>query len=163
MLDRIPDGGGMGASLVSGGAALEAAGWTRMRVSNFSELVGPVWMIPEGDKRRFGFFVEEKHDNSQRRVHGGMIMTFCDDAMGTTAVAGRPGEQLFTISFDCQFISAAQTGEFVEAICEVVKATRSLMFMRSTCFVADRVVAACSGVWKVTGKRQARDAGRSSI
>jgi acyl-coenzyme A thioesterase PaaI-like protein len=76
-------------------------------------------------------------------------MTLCDDAMGHTAIAARPGATMFTVSFECQFISGSEIGEFLEAHCEVVRATRSLMFMRSTCRVGDRVVAASSGIWKV--------------
>lgn len=133
-------------------AELEADGWVRADGSNFLNHIGPIWTKVEDGKKRFGFVVEEKHDNTQRRAHGGMIMTFCDDAMGLSAQAVRPGEGLFTATFDCHFISGAAFGEFVEAHCEVVKSTRSLVFMRSTCMTADRVIAACSGVWKVLGK-----------
>jgi uncharacterized protein (TIGR00369 family) len=128
---------------------LEAEGWMPMPASNFLNHVGPVWTKSDGDVRRFGFVVEAKHDNTQGRSHGGMIMTLCDDAMGNTAQAVRPGDRLFTATFDCQFISGAEEGEFVEARCEVIKSTRSLVFVRSICAVGDRVVAACSGVWKV--------------
>jgi len=133
-------------------ARLQAEGWVRQRLSNFLAHVGPVWMKADDGVHRFGFFVEEKHDNSQGRSHGGMIMTLCDDAMGYTAQAARPDESLFTATFDCHFISGAAAGEFVEAQCEVVKSTRSLIFMRSTCMVGDRIVASCSGVWKVLGR-----------
>ncbi len=109
-------------------------------------------MKPGEDGFRVGFVVEEKHDNTQRRSHGGMIMTLCDDGMGHAAQAARKGEQLFTVAFDCQFISGAQHGEFVEVVCEVVRSTRSLVFMRSTCLVGDRVVATASGIWKVLSK-----------
>lgn len=131
-------------------AALLREGWVAGGSNSpFLDLVGPVWTHVEGDKRRFGFFVGQKHDNTQQRAHGGMIMTFCDEGMGSLASSMRPGEMLFTVSFDCHFTSGAAEGEFVEALCEVVRATRSLMFMRATCTVGDRVVATCSGIWKV--------------
>ena len=83
-----------------------------MPASNF--LSHPVWTKTDGDVRRFGFLVEPKHDNTQQRSYGGiMIMTLC------------------------------------EARCEMVKSTRSLVFMRAICTMGDRVVAACSGVCKV--------------
>lgn len=133
-------------------AQLEAGGWTRPVLSRFLGHVGPVWSKIGDGEHRFGFVVDAKHDNTQERSHGGMIMTLCDDGMGQTAQAARQGERLFTVSFECQFISGARNGEFVEAHCEVVKATRSLVFMRSTCFVGERVVAAASGIWKVLTK-----------
>lgn len=133
-------------------AALQADGWVQGNASNFLRHVGPVWTRMQDGATRFGFLVEDRHDNTQQRAHGGMIMTLCDDAMGSCAQAARPGERLFTATFDCQFISGAGHGDFVEVHCEVVKSTRSLVFMRSTCVAGDRVVAACSGVWKVLGK-----------
>lgn len=131
---------------------LRASGWTHSPASNFLSHVGPVWMKMEAGQCRFGFVVEDKHDNTQGRAHGGMIMTFCDDAMGNAARAASGAEKLFTISFECQFISGAAQGEFAEVECEVVRSTRSLVFMRSTCFVGDRVVATAGGIWKVLSR-----------
>ena len=45
--------------------------------------------------------------------------------------------------------SLGRIGEFVEAHCEVMRVTRSLIFMRSTLMVGDRLVAMASGVWKI--------------
>lgn len=134
-------------------AALEAAGWTPDRFSNFSKLVGPIWTIHDGEKHRFGFIVDDKHDNSQGRAHGGMIMTFCDHGMGMTAQLSRPDRTMFTVSFECQFIGGADTGAFVELDSQIIQATKSLMFMRGTCFTGDKILATCSGVWKLVGKQ----------
>lgn len=137
-------------------ATLERDGWVRNDdISDFTRHVGPTWRKDDGPgRRRVGFIVDTKHDNSHARAHGGMIMSLCDDGMGTTAARARPGEQLFTVSFECQFISGAEKGEFVVAHCEVMRATGSLMFMRGECRVGDRLVATCSGIWKVLGKRR---------
>jgi acyl-coenzyme A thioesterase PaaI-like protein len=45
-----------------------------------------------------------------------------------------------------------QIGDFVEAHCEIVRITRSIIFMRGTLMVGDRVVASASGVWKILEK-----------
>jgi acyl-coenzyme A thioesterase PaaI-like protein len=45
-----------------------------------------------------------------------------------------------------------QIGEFVEAKCEVVRRTRSLIFMNAELVVGDRVVATAKGIWKALGK-----------
>lgn len=134
-------------------ASLLASGWTRSSESRFGTLVGPLWQGPGQDPRRFGFIVEEKHDNTQGRAHGGMIMSACDEGMGTSAYLSRPDAKLFTISFECHFISGAEVGSLVEIVSEVVNATKSLIFMRGTAVVGDRVIATCSGVWKVVGQR----------
>lgn len=131
---------------------LEKAGWSRMKVSNFSDLIGPVWQ--RGSEPHFAFIVDTKHDNSLGRAHGGMIMTFCDDGLGVTARIPHGGIPVFTIDFGCKFISGPQHGELVELKCEIVKATRSLIFMRGTCFVGDRIIATCEGTWKAPSARQ---------
>lgn len=135
-------------------AALEAQGWTRIRPSGFTSLIGPLWSKQDGKQQhRCGFVVQDKHDNTAARAHGGMIMSFCDEALGLAACAVRPESQVFTISFECQFISGAKIGDFVEVSCEVVQSTSSLIFMRGTCSAGDRIVATCSGVWKVTRRK----------
>lgn len=149
------EAGGVAAPDAVSIASLEASGWTRASESRFGKLAGPLWQGPNHDPRRFGFIVEEKHDNTQGRVHGGMIMSACDEGMGTTAHLSRPDAKLFTISFECHFISGAEVGSLVEILSEVVHATKSLIFMRGTAVVGDRVIATCSGVWKVVGQRKA--------
>lgn len=132
-------------------ATLEGMGWSRMKVSDFSDLIGPVWQ--HGDEPHFAFIVDRKHDNSLGRCHGGMIMTFCDDGLGVTARIPHGGIPVFTIEFGCKFISGPKYGELVELRCEIVKATRSLIFMRGTCFVGERVIATCEGTWKAPSQR----------
>ena len=133
-------------------AALEAAGWTRPDVAPFSDLAGPFWVRSEPDGPRFGILIEPKHDNTQNRAHGGLLMTFSDHALGMTARHARPNVPLFTVSFTCHFSSAALVGDFVEMKGETARSTGSLLFMRGECTVGDRTVALCSGVWKaITG------------
>ncbi|HZY21335.1 MAG TPA: hypothetical protein VFE80_02925, partial [Beijerinckiaceae bacterium] len=56
-----------------------------------------------------------------------------------------------TIQFDMQFVSAGELGEFIEIAPEVVRRTASLVFMRGTLVSGERVVATCSGIWKILG------------
>jgi len=59
------------------------AGWKIVKPIGFGELVGPIWR--NGDAR-FGFLVEGKHLNFADIVHGGMLATLADQAMGMTAL-----------------------------------------------------------------------------
>jgi acyl-coenzyme A thioesterase PaaI-like protein len=43
-------------------------------------------------------------------------------------------------------------GEFVEVRSEVVRATRSVVFLEAKMLVGDRVVATASGIWKIIGE-----------
>jgi uncharacterized protein (TIGR00369 family) len=126
-----------------------AAGWDMVEAHNFGQHVGPIWR--RGDAL-FGFVAAEKHRNHIGIVHGGMLSTFADQAMGMTAQRATGGKRHATIELNVQFVGAVQIGEFVEAQCEVVRLTRSIIFMRSTMVVGTRVIGTATGIWKITGE-----------
>jgi uncharacterized protein (TIGR00369 family) len=125
-----------------------AAGFERVKAHNFGELVGPIWR--RGDPL-FGFTAADKHGNHIGIAHGGMLATFADQAMGMTAMR-QTGKPHATISLNIEYVGAVHIGDFVEAHCEIVRITRSVIFMRSTLKVGDRIVATGSGVWKILKK-----------
>jgi hypothetical protein len=53
-----------------------------------------------------------------------------------------------------RFIDAVQIGEFVESIPEIVRKTRSVIFVRGTMMVGSRVVATADGIWRIFAPRQ---------
>ena len=125
------------------------AGWTMVKPIGFGELVGPLWR--RGDAH-FGFVVAKKHLNFADIVHGGMLTTFADQAMGMTAQRATGGKPHATIELNIQFVGAVRSGEFVEAHCEVVRLTRAIIFMQSKLAVGTRIVATATGIWKIRGK-----------
>jgi uncharacterized protein (TIGR00369 family) len=123
-----------------------AAGWEKVQAHNFGELVGPIWR--RGDPL-FGFLATEKHANHINIVHGGMLATFADQSMGMTAMRATGNKPHATIELNMQYIGAVKIGEFVESHCEIVRIARSIIFIRTTLKVGDRVVGSGSGVWKI--------------
>ncbi|BCH28229.1 thioesterase [Mesorhizobium sp. L-8-10] len=132
-------------------ARLVGQGWSRIRPSRFTTLIGPIWTITVNGRQRYAFIVEDKHDNTTDRAHGGMIMAFCDEALGLHAHGLKPADRLFTVGFECQFVNGAKMGDLVEIEPEIVNGGRSLVFMRGTCKAGERVIATCSGIWKRAG------------
>jgi uncharacterized protein (TIGR00369 family) len=126
-----------------------ASGWDRVQGHNFGELVGPIWRRGDG---LFGFVAAEKHRNHIGRVHGGMLMTFADQAMGMTGRRATGEKPHATIELNMQFMGAVELGDFVEAHCEVVRKTRSVLFIESKLKVRGRIVASASGIWKILGE-----------
>jgi len=125
-----------------------AAGWTMVKPVGFGELVGPLWGRGDG---HFGFVVGKKHLNFADIVHGGMLTTFADQAMGMTAQRATGGKPHATIELNIQFVGAVRLNEFVEAHCEVVRLTRAIVFMQSKLAVGTRTVATATGIWKIRG------------
>jgi acyl-coenzyme A thioesterase PaaI-like protein len=125
------------------------AGWQPYTDEGFIGLIGPWWQRRQGDLIVYGFLAEPKHHNRRGVVQGGMLMSFADRSMGLTAWHANGQRAQATIQLDIQFIDAVQIGEFVEARCEIVRRTRSVIFMRSCLMVGERTVAVAQGVWKI--------------
>jgi uncharacterized protein (TIGR00369 family) len=115
-------------------------------------LVGPIWVRQDGERTRYGFVAEERHLNSGGVVHGGMLMTFADQALGMTSWAASGDRPQATVQLDTHFVSGAKLGEFVEAECRILRSTRSLIFLAAELVVGERLVATASGVWKLRGQ-----------
>jgi uncharacterized protein (TIGR00369 family) len=125
------------------------AGWVMVKPIGFGELAGPIWRY--GDAR-FGFLVEAQHPNFADIVHGGMLTTLADQAMGMTAQRATGNKPHATIELNIQFVGAVRLGEFVEAHCEVVRLTRAIIFMQCRLVVGTRPVANATGIWKIRGE-----------
>jgi len=112
----------------------------------FESLVGPLGYKVEAGHVSFVFDVQPQHRNTGDALHGGMLMTFADYAVCLTAIWDQPGEKCVTVSFSCEFIAAGKVGDRVESVCEVVRRTRSLTFVRGQVFTGDRVLLNCSAI-----------------
>jgi uncharacterized protein (TIGR00369 family) len=127
-----------------------AHGWEEIvNHTAFGDLVGPVWRSEQDGKPRFAFIVAPKHLNRSGNLHGGMLMTLADQAMAMTARAATGGKRHATIELNIQFVDGVKLGEFVVAHPEVVRATRSVVFMEAKMFVGERLVVTTSAIWKI--------------
>src|SRR5579875_1630401 len=84
------------------------AGWAPIADEGFIAHVGP-------EHRRdsdvaYAFRAEQKHANLIGVVHGGMLMSFADRALGETAMAAADGASCVTIQLDMKFLEAGRMG-----------------------------------------------------
>ena len=84
--------------------------------------------------------------NAGHRMHGGCLMTFADIALFQTAYQEMEGASGVTVSLDSTFIDGAYVGELVEATGEVIRAGKSLIFVRGQIHASERVLMTYSGV-----------------
>lgn len=131
-----------------------AQGWLELKSDNYIGLVGPLWGRPaseetERGRRRYGFLAERRHLNANGIVHGGMILSFTDHAVGMAARSINKANRQATVQLDTQFLSGVEDGEFVEARCRVARETKSLLFMAGEIVVGERPVAQATGIWKI--------------
>ena len=129
-----------------------ASGWKpRSAATGFPELVGAFWSRRDGDTWRYGALADERHVNNRGVVHGGLLLTFADHALGLTIWERIGRRNCATAQLNFHFVDAAQPGEFLELDAEIVRTTRSMVFVRGTIRTGSRTVAAADGIWKILG------------
>ena len=88
-----------------------------------------------------------RHGNLHSNVHGAVTLGLIDIAMFATVytVLGADAAGSVTLDLNCQFIGSGRIGEPLDAISEVMKETRRLVFLRGTVEQGDHLVASYLG------------------
>ncbi|GJE59678.1 PaaI family thioesterase [Methylobacterium trifolii] len=126
-------------------------GWEPIRDAGFIAHVGPVYRRA-GDGA-YAFRAARIHANLIEVVHGGMLMSFADRALGETAMRAADGANCVTIQMEMQFVDVARLGDWIEVLPQVVKRTGSLVFLRTDLREGQRLIATATGVWKILRRR----------
>ena len=97
----------------------------------------------------FSIAVEEKFLNTGKIAHGGFIATIADTGMGNAAHIAAGNKRAVTINLDIKFISASKQGDTLLGKIEILKKTKTLVFINCKIINASGVVATASGTWKI--------------
>ncbi|MCJ2062818.1 PaaI family thioesterase [Methylobacterium sp. J-088] len=127
------------------------ASWAPIADAGFIALVGPVHR--RASDGAYAFRAEQKHANLIGVVHGGMLMSFADRALGETAMRAADGANCVTIQLEMKFIDVGRLGNWISIHPQVVKRTGSLVFMRGDLRAEGRLLASADGVWKILRRR----------
>ena len=118
----------------------------------FIGLNGPLYLRHEGDLVLLGFRVEKRHTNPMGICHGGMMASFCDMLLPISAhrkSAAARGRFLPTINLQIDYLAPAGLGAWVEGEGEVLRVTRSLVFVQGLVKADGAAVARVSGIFKL--------------
>lgn len=129
---------------------LYEAGWTLDPDDGFIGHVGGLWRRIVDDRSEFAFVARPLHANRNGVVHGGMLMTFIDRALGQTARLSSGAVRGATISLNHQFLAPVKIGEIVRITPDVTKITSRMVFLTGVASVADIPVVSAQGVWRVS-------------
>lgn len=121
----------------------------RRPAKGFSTHVGPFYTPPGGGRSGCGFLADERHGNRRGVVHGGMLASAFDVALGDACWEAASQQPCATVQLNVHYIGAVRLGEFALVRAEVLKVTRSLVFLRGVMTAGDRTVATADGVWKI--------------
>jgi uncharacterized protein (TIGR00369 family) len=120
-------------------------------VDPFELHVGPIYELGEQGTKRFGFRVDKRHVNMRGIIHGGMLMTFADAALGQAAWDATDHGNVVTLNMQSQFLAPAKDGDWIEVAPVLTQRTRSLLFFRGDFTVDGQAVYSVSSVWKILG------------
>jgi uncharacterized protein (TIGR00369 family) len=129
----------------------KSEGWAEVEDEGFIAHVGPLHI--RAADGAYAFRAEQKHANLIGVVHGGMLMSFADRALGETAMRAADGANCVTIQLEMKFIDVGRLGDWIEVHPQVVKRTGSLVFMRGDVRDGTRLVASADGVWKILRRK----------
>lgn len=113
---------------------------------------GPLYVRAEGGDVRLGFRVEARHTNPVGICHGGMMASFCDMLLPVVVLRTRRDlglRFLPTVSLQVDYLAPAPEGSWVEGRAELLRATRSLLFMQGTVNADGEPAARVSGILKL--------------
>ena len=123
------------------------------RTSPVLDLIGPLFCRGEGPNLVIGLRAEGKHCNARGTVHGGILATLADVALGyVMAFSSDPPTRLVTASLSLDFAGAANAGDWLEAHVDIQKRGSRLSFANCYITVGEQRVVRASAVFLVTGQ-----------
>lgn len=116
-------------------------------------LLGYTLDVGQGDGRaRCHLRVGPEHTNRHGMLHGGIVATILDNAMGATGSLTRDPEgrhPFLTISLNTQYLAPARECEALVAVGRITGGGRKLLFIEGELRAEDgRLVATATGVFK---------------
>lgn len=118
----------------------------------FIAVNGPLYVKKLEQGIALGFRVEPRHCNPMGICHGGMIATFCDMLLPISAhhlSADVARRFLPTISLQVDYLAASKLGAWVQGEAQLLRATRSMVFMQGVVQADGESVARVSGIFKI--------------
>ncbi|WP_409433157.1 PaaI family thioesterase [Litorimonas sp. RW-G-Af-16] len=109
----------------------EFAGWQSWQADEYeAKTVGPFYHRVDDAGSITAMRVETRHLNGGGVMHGGALMSFADGALFNISEEVMDGIYGVTVTMNSEFLSAAKLGQMLEARGDVLRAGRSLIFVR---------------------------------
>ena len=114
----------------------------------FLEDLGPILVLEGAEPPVFGLRVQERHTNHRGTVHGGLLSSFADFALGRAIDADADdGRDRATVSLTVDFLKPVNPGDWIESRTRVERVGSTLAFADCALRVDDREVVRARAVW----------------
>ena len=153
-MTRLPD------EVFEHGPDPENPGWRHWNLKDQTLFNGAVMgklitRVDDDGKARLRMFPERRHENLQGIIHGAVTLSLIDISLFTTMHTigtGNAGPSV-TVELSTQFVGGGKPAEPLDAVCEIVRETGSMVFVRGTVVQKDHTVASFSGIVKKMKRR----------
>ena len=123
---------------------------TIFRSSPFLDLLGPIYNTKTDKGLVSGLCVQAKHCNAREQLHGGVLSSLADVALGyNAAFSSEQPTPIVTASLTVDYVGSAKLGDWVEVITDVQKVGRRMAFANCYFVVEGNRIARASGVFTV--------------
>jgi acyl-coenzyme A thioesterase 13 len=120
------------------------------RTSPYLDLIGPLYSKKSDAGLIIGFRAESKHCNARESVHGGVLSSLADVALGyNAAFSAKNPVPMVTSHLSIDYVGSASLGDWVHIDVDVQKVGRRMAFANCFFWVADERIARASGVFTV--------------
>jgi uncharacterized protein (TIGR00369 family) len=101
-----------------------------------------------------GLRLGKPHTNARGLIHGGLIASLADNAMGySCAQAMGWASSLVTISLAVDFVGSAEIGQWLAVESGVIRTGSTICFAQSLIKADDAVIARANGTFRVVPKK----------
>jgi uncharacterized protein (TIGR00369 family) len=123
------------------------------RTSPVLELIGPLYGRGNGADLMVGLRVEAKHCNARGTIHGGILATLADVAIGyAIAFSADPPIGAVTANLSLDYAGTARIGDWVESRVDIQKRGTRLAFGNCYLCVGEERIARASAVFLIAGQ-----------
>ena len=103
----------------------------------------------DDDNYEFSGKIQDVHLNTGGIAHGGYLATIADAGMGTAAHMIASGKRCVTINLEIKFLSAGKLGDDLTGKVQILKKTKTLIFINCIISNSKGIVSSASGTWKI--------------
>jgi uncharacterized protein (TIGR00369 family) len=123
------------------------------RKAPFTDPWEPLYSKKTDKAVNIGLRLAKAHTNSRGLIHGGLIASLADNAMGYSCAQVMGWTTSFvTVSLAVDYVGSAETGQWLAVECEVIKTGSTICFSQSLIKADDAVIARASATFRVVPK-----------
>jgi uncharacterized protein (TIGR00369 family) len=125
------------------------------RKSPFTDPWEPLYSKKTNEAVSIGLWLAKPHTNARGLIHGGLIASLADNAMGYSCAQATGWTTSFvTVSLAVDFVGSAQIGQWLVVECEVIKTGKTICFAQCLINAGDAVIARANGTFRVVPKKE---------